>query len=278
MLTTMDESPKAELPKDISPEGERAESETGAALSLGEKMAVAKSNRFLPVSILIAAALIAGSVLFSAFYRPGASAPAEVGGTGGTGAVPGNSSGAAMKIGPRDEILGNPNAPVTIVEYGDYQCPFCGAFFSQTQPQIADNYVNKGVVRMVFRNFAFLGPESIVSAEAAECAFDQKKLVAYHDALYQAKVDDDARGGGENDGSLNRALFISIARKLGLDASAFTSCLDSNKYAALVAQEKTDAGSLGVNSTPSFFVNGTLIVGAQPYAVFQSAIDAAVKG
>lgn len=260
--------------KEVVLEGEIEKTKGGYEISLEEKSPAEKKDRFLPVSILVAAVLIAGSVMFSALYRPGASAPTT--GDAGTGAAGTNT--AVMKIGPRDEILGNPDAPVTLVEYGDYQCPFCTAFFSQTQKQIVDNYVNKGIVRMVFRSFPFLGPESVAAAQAAECAFDQHKLWSYHDALYQSKADDEAKGGGENDGSLNRTLFVSIAGKLGLDMPTFTSCLDGNKYATEVAQAKTAAGAAGVNSTPSFFVNGTPIIGAQPYAAFSAAIDAAVKG
>lgn len=273
----MDETSKMDdASKEVLLEGELEKTKTGYSVSLEEKLPPEKKDRFLPISILIAAVLIAGAVMFSALYRPGSAAPtdngAAAGGAGGTN----NTS--AMQIGPRDEILGNQNAPVTLVEYGDYQCPFCSAFFAQTQPQLVNDYINKGVVRMVFRNFAFLGPESVAAAQAAECAFDQQKLWPYHDALYQAKVSDEQKGGSENDGIFNRTLFLNLAQKIGLDMPTFTSCLDSNKYASLVAQEKTAAGQVGVNSTPSFFVNGTSIVGAQPYTAFQTAIDAAVKG
>ncbi len=271
----MDEPQKNDASEEVVLEGEIEKVRGGYEISLQEKRPAEKKDRFLPISILIAAVLIAGSVVFSVLYHPGASAPAD--GAAGTGAAAGTNA-AVMKIGPRDEILGNPNAPITLVEYGDYQCPFCTAFFKQTQPQIVSNYVNKGVVRMVFRNFPFLGPESIAAAQAAECAFDQHKLWAYHDALYQAKADDEAKGGGENDGSLNRTLFVSIAGKLGLDMPTFTSCLDGNKHASDVTAAKTAAGAAGVNSTPNFFVNGAQIIGAQPYATFSAAIDAAVKG
>jgi protein-disulfide isomerase len=242
-----------------------------------------KKDRFLPISILVAAVLIGGSIIFSVFYRPVAtgtvpSPTPSVQGSGVAAQQPPAVSGAAvMPLGPRDEILGNANAPVTIVEYGDYQCPFCTAFFKQTEAQIVSNYVNTGKVKMVFRNFPFLGAESTAAAGAAECAVDQKKLWVYHDALYQSKADDEAKGGGENDGSLNRTLFLKLAQQVKLDVAAFTACLDANKYADQVTQDKTTATAAGVNSTPSFFINGTQILGAQPYAQFQAAIEAALK-
>jgi len=243
-----------------------------------------KKDRFLPISILVAAILIGGALVFSSLYGSHASTPnvgAPNAGTpnAGLGASAGTAGGSsdAMKLGPRDAILGDTNAPVTIIGYGDYQCPFCTQFFSQTEPQIISNYVNAGKARMVFRNLPFLGPESTAAAEAAECANDQGKLWPYHDALYRAKVDDEAKGGGENDGSLNRALFLTLAQGLNLDMLTFTSCIDTGKDAGVVAQEKAAASAAGINSTPSFLINGTSILGAEPYAAFAGAIDAALK-
>lgn len=240
-------------------------------------------DRFLPISILIAAVLVGGSVLFAAFYR-GGNGGAPNGGVGAAGtptpvaeAGSATTTAAIMQLGPRDAILGNANAPVTLVEYGDYQCPFCGEFFSQTEPSIVSSYVNTGKVKMVFRNFAFLGPESTAAAEAAECAEDENKLWPYHDALYAAKVSDDAKGGSENDGFFTRSEFISLAQQVGLNVSTFTSCIDSDKYATAVANERATDSTLGVDSTPYFFVNGAQIVGAEPFSAFQQTIDAALK-
>lgn len=129
---------------------------------------------------------------------------------------------------------------------------------------------------MVFRNFQFLGPESIAAGEAAECAKDQNQYWNYRDALYTGKVQDDMNGGGENDGFFNRALFLEIAQQLKLDTAAFTACIDSNKYEAQIEQDKTDASAIGVGSTPTVFINGQEIQGAQPYTVFATVINAAL--
>lgn len=242
-------------------------------------------DRFLAISILAAAVIIGGSIVFSTVYKggvaPAGTAENGAANTGGAGTAaapaPANND-AAMTPGPRDAILGKTDAPVTIIEYGDYQCPFCTQFFSQTEPQIVADYVTPGFVKMVFRNFAFLGPESLTAAAAAECANDQGKLWAYHDALYAAKVGDEQKGGGESDGFYSRAKFLQLATQVGLDATTFTSCLDSNKYAALVNKEKGDGAAVGVDSTPTFYVNGQQIKGAQPYSVFKSTIDGLLKG
>lgn len=247
-----------------------------------------QKDRFLPVSILVAAIIVGGSVVFATFYHgmglsaaPGAgdagavastTAPAGDVGTG----TSASDTAAIMQLGPRDAILGNANASVTIVEYGDYQCPYCGEFFSQTEPSIVSDYINTGKAKMVFRNFAFLGPESTAAAEAAECAEDQNKLWAYHDALYNAKVGDDEKGGSEDDGFFTRALFIQLAGDVGMDVNTFTTCIDSDKYATTVADEKTTASALGIDSTPTFSINGTQILGAEPLSTFQQAINAAL--
>jgi len=238
-----------------------------------------KKDRFLPISILVAAILIGGAVVFSSLYKgtptpSTAGTPTDTGNSAPTAPITDATNTNVMTLGPRDAILGNANASVTIVEYGDYQCPYCGEeFFAQTEPQIVQNYIDTGEVRMVFRNFAFLGTESTAAAEAAECAEDQNKLWAYHDALYTGKVADDENGGSEDDGYFNQTLFLKLAAQVGLNIPTFTSCIESDKYASLVAQEKTDAEAQGVNSTPTFFINGQEVLGAQPYSAFQAVID-----
>lgn len=127
-----------------------------------------------------------------------------------------------IKTGPfaltdRDIILGDANAPVTVIEYGDYQCPFCELFSAKVQPLIKQQYVDTGKAKFVFRDFPFLGQESFDAGAAVECAKDQGKFWEYHDALYIAKTEDAQKyGGGENDGFLNRDMFLNLAKKLGL--------------------------------------------------------------
>jgi protein-disulfide isomerase len=238
-----------------------------------------RRDMFLPISILVAAVMIGGALVFATLYKGGSSATAPT--TPGTGTIPAvatTTNVSVMTLGPRDAILGNASATVTIVEYGDYQCPFCAEFFSDTEPEIMQNYVNTGKVRFVFRNFAFLGAESTAAAEAADCAEDQNMLWPYHDALYTAKVGDENNGGSEDDGFYTTAEFLKLAQQVGLNMTTFTSCVENNTDGNLVAQEKADATAQGVNSTPTFFINGTEISGAQPYSVFQQAIDSALAG
>lgn len=227
-----------------------------------------KRDYLLPASIFVAAILISGSIVYLVGSRS-------------TGGVRGKDSGelaaiketAELKTSDRDVILGDPKAPVTLIEFGDYQCPFCGRFFEQVEPPLRENYIKTGKVKMVFRNFQFLGPESTAAAEAAECAKDQQKFWAYHDALYAAEIKD----GRENNGNLTRGLFLKIADDLNLNHSQFTSCFDGGKYKAQIDKDNEVARTLGVNSTPTTFVNDQKIQGALPYAQFKVAIDSILK-
>jgi len=238
-----------------------------------------KRDLFLPISILAAALMVGGAIVFATLYKGGGAPAVPAGGAGTpTSTAAAADPKAAMTLGSRDAILGNANAKVTLIEYGDYQCPFCTKFFSQTEPQIIQDYVNTGKVRIVFRDFAFLGPESTAAANAAQCAEDQNKLWAYHDALYAAKVADENKGGSENDGFFTSAEFLKLAKQVKLDIPTFSKCINNNADAAIVTQEKIAAGAAGVNSTPAFIVNGTPISGAQPYSVFQQALDSALQG
>ena len=245
-----------------------------------------KRDLFLPVSIVVAAVLIGGAIILSVFYHPQA-APAA----GGAAAAPSTSTislASLTQLGPRDAILGNPNAPVTIIEYGDYQCPFCARYFSQVEPMIKSQYINTGEAKMVFRDFPFIGPESLAAANAAQCAEDQGKLWAYHDALYTAKVaDESAVPNAENDGFFTTAELVRLAGQVGLNIPTFTSCLSSNQNLSYINSEKNAAAAAGIQSTPTTIVNGQMVTepdgssaGADPTAVMQaiaSAVAAAGK-
>lgn len=259
-------------------DGEEAQVNGGDVVSGGR--GGRRRDLFLPISILAAAVMVCAALVFVALYKGGGSAApaAQNNGAAPAAATTTETAAQAMTLGPRDAILGNANAPVTLIEYGDYQCPFCGEFFSQTEPEIVQNYVNTGKVRMVFRDYAFLGPESTVAANAAQCAEDQNKLWAYHDALYSAKVADDANGGQEDDGFFSTTELLKLGQQVGLDMTTFTSCVDNNTDANIVTQEKTAADAVGIDSTPSFLINGQQITGAQPYSVFESAINSALQG
>lgn len=225
-----------------------------------------KDEYILPGSILVAAVLIAGAVIYTA-GMPGA---IDNNLPGGDQPLVVNSD--ALKLNSGDVVLGDPNAPVTVIEYSDYQCPFCGRFFAQTEPQIRTNYITSNKVKLVYRHLVVISPESSAAAQATECAKDQGKFWDFHDALFVAEMKD----GEERNGNLNRGLFMTLADQMQMDTAKFGSCIDSNKYADKVNMDSASAKVLGVNATPTFFVNGTMIQGAVPYAEFKAAIDKAL--
>lgn len=236
-----------------------------------------KRDYFLPASILIAGVMISGSVIYMVVSKnstlSGAGANGKQLAAVGANTGAGVASGDISKVGSRDVILGDQNAPVTFIEYGDYQCVFCAKFFQEDQQLLVDNYIKTGKMRMVFRNFQFLGPESIAAAASAECAKDQSKFWAYHDALYAAEVAD----GKENNGNLTTDLFTKLAASVGMDTKTFADCVASGKYVNQVAKDTTGAQAAGVNSTPTIYINGQQFLGALPYQQFADAIDAALK-
>jgi protein-disulfide isomerase len=168
-------------------------------------------------------------------------------------------------------FIGDPEAPVTIIEYTDYQCPFCSRHFAQTFPQLVEDYVNTGVVRYVFKDFPLnsIHPQAAEAAEAARCAGDQDQYVEMHNQLFV----DQSRWAGQQPTNI----FIGYAEKLGLDTDAFGECLTSGKYESAVNADLQEGVQLGVTGTPAFFINGYPVSGAQPFAVFQQAIESLLE-
>jgi protein-disulfide isomerase len=165
---------------------------------------------------------------------------------------------------------GSPAAKVTVVEYADYQCPYCARFALNTYPKIRAAYIETGQVRWVFRNFAFLGQESLWAAEAAECAAEQGQFLPYHDKLFRSQA-------GENRGAFSKDNLKRFARELGLDGAAFDDCLDSGRYREKVQQDTARGRRQGVRATPTFFIDGRQLRGAQPFSAFQAAIEKALS-
>lgn len=176
---------------------------------------------------------------------------------------------AAAEVAAADKILGTADAPVEVVEYLDYQCPYCKQFADGAEQQLRDDYVASGQVRFVVRNLAFIGDESIWAAEAAECAEEQDRFWDYHDKLF-------AEQGRENSGAFGRENLKRFAAELGLDTAAFDQCLDSDKYRDQVRDERAEAQLRQIRATPSLLVDGRLVENGANYAVLRAAIEAAL--
>jgi len=171
-------------------------------------------------------------------------------------------------------ILGNPSAPITIVEFGDYQCHQCYNWFHNTKPAIVQDYIETGKANLVFVDLAFLGRDSPKAAQASYCAEDQEMYWEYHDILYNSqepKIDN---------GWANTERLKAFAFSLGLDMDLFDSCLDSGKYSKRVQYNIQQARDHGVRGTPGFFIVGPdgqqQLGGAQPFSVFKQVLDAMI--
>lgn len=178
-----------------------------------------------------------------------------------TGPVDVKTEGAATK--------GEAKAPVTIVEFSDFQCPFCGRYSTQTYPQIIKDYVDSGKVKYVFRHFPLpMHADAKAAANAAECVREQggdKMFFEFHDVLFT------------NQSDLSVAKLKEYASKFSIDQQKFGACVDGNQFATQIEKDFTEGGQYGVQGTPMFFINGTPISGAQPYENFKKVIDEALK-
>jgi protein-disulfide isomerase len=236
----------------------------------------------IPMAIIFAGVLIAGAVYFSSTKLKD------------TTQINNNEIKVSdiTPIGEKDMKLGNPDAKVILVMYADFQCPFCGAIVGTNEalikslkerspdwqpflPEIVNNYVKKGEVLLVYRDWAFLGTESIRAAEAARCAGDQNKFWEYHDYLYSHQ-------DGENQGNFSDSNLKSFAKILNLNTSDFNKCLDENKHSQVVLDSRVEGEKAGVSGTPKGFIlkNGKtvgVIEGAEPLSSVKQKIDAILK-
>lgn len=238
----------------------------------GDKMSV-------PMAIVVAGVLIAGAIILSGFKEK----PEED-----------VSLSPLPSIEESDRTLGNKNAKVALIVYEDFQCPFCGAIsglnpaspaveylknsnpgWTAFLPGVINDYVKNGKVLFVYRDFAFLGEESLRSAEAARCAGDQDKFWEYHDYLYANQKE-------ENKGDFSDTNLKLFAKKLGLDQNQFSKCFDENKYKQAVMDQSDEGAKAGVRGTPKGFIlkNGKVVStidGAEPFSSVKQKIDSALK-
>ncbi len=224
-----------------------------------------KTKLILPVAILVAGILISGSLLYSNTLK------LKLGNnTAQIGQGAGNNEIADVKIGD-SPILGSKNAKVSIIEFADFRCPFCERFFKDSETQIIKNYVETGKANFVFKHYAFLGQQSTWAGEAAECANEQGKFWEFHNWLYKNQAAE------SNLAYYSKANLIKYAGKVSLNLNQFSSCLNSDKYADKISSDLTEGQNAGVNGTPTIFINGHKVVGAQPFANFKPLIESELQ-
>ncbi len=228
------------------------------------------ANTIIIVATIIVAALIIGGSIWASKNNggPSASNPPVVAGGLDIGEAP---------------VLGDPQAPNTIVEFLDFQCPYCEQFFATTEPELRAKYIDTGKAKLVFKALTFIDSfdsnrapmESLLAAKAGECAKEQGKYVAMHDAIYNAeRAESDAKKNPENSGNLTEAFFASTASAIGLDVAAFNDCTQSAGVTDLleVYSNDADAAMGGRISTPTVFVNGTKIENPFDLAAYEALI------
>lgn len=173
---------------------------------------------------------------------------------------------------PGDALaVGRADAPVVMIEYSDFQCPFCGRFARETEPELLRSYVDKGVLRIEWRNFPVFGDESEQAALAGWAAGQQKKFWEFHKVAY-------GKPRERNKGEFSTEEVVAMARTAGVpDVERFRSDMASEEARSAVRKDQEEGYGLGVTSTPAFLINGRPILGAQPTATFEEAVEAAAE-
>ena len=167
-------------------------------------------------------------------------------------------------------ILGNPDAKISIVEFGDYQCTFCYKFHKDTMKEIMEEYVKNGDVNFVYKDFPLNGPSSVIAAEASYCAQEQDKFWEYHDIIFK-------NWEGENTGWITRDKLSGFAKDLKLNLSEFNSCMNDSKFRQKVLNNEEFAAKINIDATPSFIIfneaEAYRIIGAQSFEKFKQTIQ-----
>jgi len=246
------------------------------------------SPSWLAASVLVGAILISGSVLYSAkmILKKMDSTSGQVVLSQQAATPTAQQQAAAAQTGQGNiqvtersdaPAIGSKSAKVTMIEFSDFQCPYCQSFFKETYGQIKSKYIDTGKVRLVFRHFPLpFHQNAEKAAEAAECANKQGKFFEYHDLLFK-NAQSDGTGLAASDLKKYADQLGLNSGTLGFGKNKFNQCLDKSETASVVKKDVSDGTAAGVSGTPSFIINGKLVVGAQPYASFEQVIEAALK-
>ncbi len=172
-------------------------------------------------------------------------------------------------IGQTRHFKGSTDAPVTILEFSNFQWPYCRQYATDVGRQVEKQYIQTGKVRFGYLHFTILGSESVLAAQASECAADQGQFWGYHDSLFENQA-------GKNKGGFGKDNLKRFASEIGLNSIIFDECLDSNSYTSIIQEQTGYASSLGFQGTPAFLINGKPLVGAQTFEQFQKYIEEAL--
>ena len=242
----------------------------------------ARNKATIPVVVALVAALITGVMLLGPALAGDSGESNDTAGTPPVSDV--SRDGSRPPANPEDDpfaklvrrdpedptALGEVDAPVVMINYSEFQCPFCGKFARDTEPTLVEEYVADGTLRIEWRDFPYLGPESTTAAQAGRAAAEQGKFWEFHDAMF-------ADQQPPNSGKLTEDYLVGVAEEVGLDGERFREDMSSSEAEAAVKEDFQEGQSIGVTGTPAFLVNGQPIMGAQPTEVFVEAIEQAAE-
>jgi protein-disulfide isomerase len=234
--------------------------ETGRARRKVEQAQAARRRQFIFLGVVALVIAVAGVIASLALVDRGSSSNLPP--------IVAASTTVDSSIQQNGIALGDPAAKVTVTEWGDFQCPYCGDFARDVQPQLIADYVKTGKIKFEFKNLAFLGDESVKAAEAGACAVDQGKFWAFHDAIF-------ANQAGENKGAFSSSRLEQIAAIAGLDLAQYKTCMANNAHKNDVSAAAAAGRAIPIQSTPSFVIDGKVILWSN-YADLKTAIDAAL--
>lgn len=230
------------------------------------------NNLSIPMAIVVAGILIAGAI----FFGLRSNGPTTV---AGVAQQPQQVAAKAVDITKvktsGDAFVGNPNALVTVAYWYDYQCPFCRRFEEDAMSQLMTDYVKTGKVKVVFKDFQFLGPDSQTAGLAAQAVWEvaPDQFYAWHKAMYDKQ-------DGENSGWGNKADILALTKSLGIDSAKVEELMTSKatEYQKAIDADKAEGSSFGINGTPGTIIGKNLISGAQPYSAVKQLVELALQG
>ena len=232
-----------------------------------DSIRISKKTAFIVLGFVVVFVL---GFLFARLLAPSTGGAIIGGGGDGTGT---GDTGSKVSVSEDDDpFIGDKDAPVVIIEFSDFQCPFCRRHYTQTLPQLKAEYIDTGKVKYVYRDFPLtqIHPAAVPAAEAAECADEQGKFWELHDKIFDKENEQ-----GQGTVSFSIEDVKSWAAEIpGIDTAKLNQCIDSEKYAQEVQKDLADGLAAGVGGTPTFYINGKELVGAVPYSAIKAAIDA----
>ena len=230
-----------------------------------------RKSPLVPIIVAAVAALVLGFVLLQGGHDEADAPAAPASAPASASAAPPESWEQLARREPDDPMaLGEPDAPVVMIAYSEFQCPFCGKFARDTEPALVEKYVADGTLRIEWRDFPYLGAESTVAARGGRAAAAQDRFWEFEEAMYADQLP-------PNSGDLDEDHLASVAEDIGLDVDRFRDDLDSAELEQAVQADFAEGQAIGVTGTPAFIINGVPVIGAQPAEVFERTIEKAAR-